>query len=123
MEDQFEESTLAPGDIPPSYRLLGAFYRNARAQFHYRLGETLNVFSYWTRSGARVPLCFSTKQGTLGFIPLPPGQHKPTLSQSRASDSFLRAHPEGKVIYLASTPLKAEILDSRVLVCSAAALI
>ncbi len=123
LEDQFEELELTQSPIPEPFRFLGAFYRNARAQFHYRLGQQVRVFSYLTRSGARVPLCFATQEGKLGFIPLASDQEKPTLAQSRAADSFLRAHPDAKVIYLATVPIKTQIRDARSLICPIASLI
>ncbi len=39
-----------------SDQLLSAFYRNARAQFGYRMGEGVTFSSHWTPDGARVPL-------------------------------------------------------------------
>jgi hypothetical protein len=123
MEDQFEELELSLSRIPEAYRVLGAIFRNVRAQFLYRLGEPLRFFSYWSRSGARVPLCMATKDGVLGFVSLDAGNEKPSLSQRRSADSFLRRYPDGKVIYVTSTPGKARILDARSLICAAVQLL
>ena len=122
-EDQLEENLLNFSKTPAPFKMLGAFYRNARAQFTYRLGDTIQVHSHWTRGGARVPLCISNQQGTLGFIPLATEQDKPSLSQSRSADSFLRQHPEAKVIYLRPDRSPPRVIDSRSLSCAVTALI
>ncbi len=122
LEDQYEEVALSRGAYDRKEQLLSCFFRNARAQFHYRMGERVEFESYWTQSGARVPLVVRGAQGAaLGFIAV--AGAKPTLSQTRAADSFLRHEPQGKVVFLSGEPMKAAVLDPRVLHCAAAALL
>jgi len=121
LEDQFEERELSGGELSKEAQILSAFYRNARAQFSYRLGETVSFESYWTRDGARVPLVIRAGSSALGFIAI--SNTKPLLSQKRAADSFLRAEPQGKILFISSEARAPEIKENRILICSAASLI
>lgn len=121
LEDQFEEFELSDGVHSLENQTLSALYRNCRAQFQYRLGDTARFESYWTRSGARVPLVIKSEAKTLGFICIP--GDTPTLSQRRAADSFLRNEPTGKVIFVSARPIRAKIMEPRVMKCSAASLL
>lgn len=121
LEDQFEERTLSSNKLKRSDQILSAFYRNVRVQFQYRLGDSTNFESYWTRSGARIPLVIRNETGALGFSVI--SESKPTLSQSRAAESFLRHEPSGKIIFIADKPIRPQITDPRILICAAAAVI
>ncbi len=121
LEDQFEEFFLADGALTQENRILSALYRNLRAQFGYSLGMTFTVDSYRTRSGAYVPLVFGANGHRIGLVAL--SGEQPTLSQRRSVDSFLRHHPEAKVIYVTEARIKPELLEARVLKVSAVALL
>ena len=121
LEDQFEELVLSEGKLSRSEQVLSAIYRNVRAQFQYRLGDTARFESYWTRSGARVPLVIQNETGLLGLNIVNEG--KPNLSQMRAAESFLRHEPKGKVIFVSDTPIRPRIVEPRIMVCAAAAIV
>ena len=121
LEDQYEERVFSDASLSRSEQLLSLVFRNCRAQFFYRLGMDMRIESYWTRSGARVPLVFRTDQGALGLIAV--AGEAPTLSQRRAADSFLRHSPTGKVLFITDGVAAPRILDPRILICPAAALV
>ncbi len=121
LEDQYEELLLSKGKLGRSSQILSAVFRNIRAQFLYRLGEKARFESYWTRSGARIPLVVRTDAGVLG-ISVIVGE-KPTLSQRRAAESFLRHETQGKVMFVADQPLASEIIDPRILICPVASIL
>lgn len=122
MEDQYEEFFLSEGQHSRSDQILSAFYRNVRAQLHYRLGDSSTFESYWTRSDARVPLLIRGEgKKVLGFTVIMDSQ--PTLSQKRSAESFLRHEPTGKMIFLTDHPGKIQILDPRILICPVAGLL
>ncbi len=121
MEDQYEELILSENTLRRSDQLLSAFFRNVRAQFQYRTGLMVQFESYWTRSGARVPLVLRNNEGALGFSILE--GDNPTLSQRRSADSFLLQHPEAKMMYLSDNPRIFRLIDARNLVCPISAVI
>jgi hypothetical protein len=121
MEDQYEELFLSESRHSPADQLLSAFYRNARAQFHYRLGDASAFESYWTRSGARIPFVIRSEGKALGFAVV--AEDKLTLSQKRAAESFLRREPTGKVVFLTAQLDRPRIADPRILICPAAGLL
>lgn len=121
MEDQFEEFALSANQHPRETQILTAFYRNARAQFNYRLGLVNHWSSYWLNSGAHVPLVLHAEAKQLGFLAL--SGDTPTLSQSRSALRFLRQYPNGKIVYLNEIPGSAQLLDDRTMICSVGALL
>ena len=102
-------------------RLYGALYRNLRAQFAYRSGIPFEAFSFQLRSGAWIPLVFKNEDGELGF--LFQEESSPSLGQIRSANRFLRDFPQGKIIYVVSHSMEPEVLDQRVLRCSASSLL
>lgn len=121
MEDQLEEYQLKQKQGSESDQILGAFYRNVRAQLHYRLGGRYHWSSYWLNTGARLPLVLHNDGNQLGFLLL--SGESPTLSQSRSANRFLRDYPKGKVIFLTSMSNTFELIDNRTLICSISALV
>lgn len=111
LEDQLEEYFLSEKKLSRSDQLLSLFYRNARAQFAYRMGEAVHFESYWSRDGARVPLVIRAENKMLGFLMIE--GEEPTLSQGRSASSFLRKYAEGKIIYLTIGVGQAKFIDSR----------
>lgn len=137
MEDQYEEYILSDQSHAYSDQILSAIFRNIRAQFQYRLGDVTRFESYWTRSGARVPLVIRNESGVLGIIVTE--EDSPTLSQRRSGDSFLRRETQGKLLYLslysgysgysghsgstATTTVRPRIIDPRSMICAAASIL
>ena len=121
-EDQFEEYFLSQNSLPEMVQATTLLYRNIRAQFSYRVGQTATFKTYQTRSNARVPLVVDSGDGgLLGFIPTE--TQIPSLSQSRSADSFLRKFSDAKIVYASIETTPGRILDSRCLVCPLTALI
>jgi predicted AAA+ superfamily ATPase len=114
LEDQFEERTLSNESLEPDFEYASLLYRNIRAQFQYRLGETIAFSSYWTRNDARVPLVAKSKNSTLGLIALK--SQTPSLSQVRAAESLLKNENNSKVVFLSLEAKKIEVLNSRLCV-------
>ncbi len=107
LEDQLEERELSDNSLAAQTQLTTAIYRNLRAQFTYRSGEQLSYFQYRTRGGAYVPLALRNERGILGFIVI--STNSPSVSEKRSADSFMRANPGAKVVFLSSS-LKTPVL-------------
>jgi predicted AAA+ superfamily ATPase len=111
LEDQAESYFLQQKDSQPSPAdLEGLLYRNIRVQFMYRLGENVREFHFLTRGGARVPFCFQTQSGILGFLPIE--QESPNRSDSATAASFLKSYANAKFVFLCKTN-KAIKIDNR----------
>jgi hypothetical protein len=121
LNDQLEERFLSRGRLEAELQVLGALYRNIRAQFGYRPGASFELQSFQLRSGARVPLVIRTDVGELGIIAI--AGSEPTLSQKRSADRFLRDHPRGKIVFASTGTPPAKVWDARVLSCSAVSLV
>lgn len=119
-EDQYEERLLSDGQLHDRDQTLSAVYRNIRAQFQYRLGQNLRVESFWLPTGARVPLVFRTPEGVLGMMAV---EGKPGVSEMRSAHRFLSGEPAGKVIFVERGRRDPVLIDSRMLMCSVAALL
>ena len=76
-EDQFEQNFLANHRLSDLEKKVGLLYRNARAQFEYRLGATPYYFHFRTRGGAVIPLAIRTDDGVLGLCA---SERKPPLA-------------------------------------------
>lgn len=125
LEDQFEERALSEKNLSKKDQILSAFYRNVRAQFQYRLGSNVQYESYWTRNNAHVPLVIHDENKSLGFSVVDSLDSRPSLSQTRSADSFLRHYPQAKIIYLLppGEGSTASILDERSLLCPVSAMV
>ena len=121
LNDQLEERFLSRARLEIELQVLGALYRNIRAQFGYRSGTSFELESFQLRSGARVPLVIRTDAGELGIIAIDGSE--PTLSQKRSADRFLRDHPRGKIVFASTGTSPAKVWDARVLSCSAVSLV
>ncbi len=119
-EDQYEERLLSDGELQDHDQVLSAVYRNVRAQFQYRLGQSLRVESFWLPTGARVPLVLRTPEGVLGLMVV---EGKPGVSEMRSAHRFLSGEPAGKVVFVERVRRDPELMDSRMLICSVAALL
>jgi predicted AAA+ superfamily ATPase len=97
-EDQGEQTHLTRQ--PPSrLRSFEHFcYVQLRAQFEYDLGDPVDVFQYQTRGGARVPLVFRTKKGSIGVFPLQ--ELKDANQYIPSAKSFLNSVPQSQVMML-----------------------
>ncbi len=120
MEDQFEERLLSETVHPRNTQMLGAFYRNARAQFQYRLGHPTRWTTFGLNTGATVPLVLHSEGKALGFAMI---DKSPTVSQSRSTNSFLRRYPQAKMVYLMPNFGETTVIDSRTLQCPIAAVL
>jgi predicted AAA+ superfamily ATPase len=116
LEDQFEEYRLSGGQLEKSAQIITALYRNIRAQFVYRSGDSVEFFQYRTRGGAFVPLALKTDSGVLGMMAIQ--NSKPALSEKRSAESFLRRYPQGKILFLSESVKEAKALTSNQLVLS-----
>ena len=114
-EDQYDQNNLAKGKLSTEAKRVGQAYRNARAQFEYRLGATPSYFHYLTRAGSSIPLAIRSDKGVLGILPLESSQQL-TRAAKGAISSFLRSYNNSKVLVTVDADEKARVLDQRVLV-------
>jgi hypothetical protein len=121
LEDQFEEFQLSRGQLPLPEQYLSAVYRNTRAQFRYRTGEVVSTYCYWSPKGAKVPLVFEGRGGTLGMMIIE--SDLPTLSERRSSDSFIRKIADAKTLYLSLTASHPKIIDERSMILPVATIL
>jgi predicted AAA+ superfamily ATPase len=112
-EDQIERSYFnrtTNSDIADWITLV---YRNARAQFQYRLGEHTDYFHYRTRGGAMVPICIRTNDGELGLFPVL-RKSDVTLSLKRSAESFLKRYSRSKVLFITRYDKEVDIVNDRI---------
>ena len=112
-EDQIERTHFASLNHWDEDDWLTLIYRNARAQFAYRIGEHAQYFHYLTRGGAQVPLGIRTAQGVLGIIGVK-SRTDINRSLNRSADSFLKKYNHSKVLFLTREGKSVEILNERV---------
>lgn len=112
MEDQYEELRLSDESFSHDEQLLTMLYRNLRAQFHYRMGEPVEIASYWTKNNARVPLVLKGAGAVLGVMTIQ--SDEPTLSQMRAAESLLKFESRSKVVIFSKSIKRAKVLTSRI---------
>lgn len=96
LEDQGTASWLKGTVLHDTDDLLRGLYANLRAEYHYRPELNVKTFQWRTRNGAEVPLVFSSRQGTIGFIPTLSRVPAPKILGS--AQSFLKKFPEAKVV-------------------------
>lgn len=120
-EDQLEETFYSIGNLEPIQRVETALYRNLRTQFSYRLEKNAVFESYLTRDHARVPWVIKLHENTLGIIVT--SQSRPSLSETRSANSFLRSYRNAKLIYLSIEKIQPKVLDERTLLCSVGAVL
>jgi len=114
-EDQFEQNFLSKSRLSIETKRIGLAYRNARAQFEYRLGATPEYFHYRTRAGATIPIAIRTEAGVLGILPLASAENLTRIEKSAIS-SFLRAYNRSKVLVTTDKPEpNITVIDDRVL--------
>ncbi len=121
LEDQLEEFTLSNQTLSLSRQIYGALYRNLRAQLGYRSGTLFECFSYRLRSGAWVPLVFRANGKEIGFVVIE--EETPNIGQMRSASRFLRDFPSGKVVFVRPQVSAPEIIEARIVSCSAASLV
>jgi hypothetical protein len=114
-EDQYEQNFFAQNKLSIEAKRVGLAYRNARAQFEYRLGATPSYFYYLTRAGSSIPLAIRSEKGVLGILPLESSRQL-TRATKGAIYSFLRSYNNSKVLVTLDANEKAHVLDDRVLV-------
>ncbi|MGK5087553.1 AAA family ATPase [Bdellovibrionota bacterium FG-2] len=116
-EDQCERSHFvslsSPGESEEEHDWITLIYRNARAQFNYRLGEPAEYFHYRTRGGAQVPLAIRTPSGVLGIISVR-ARNDIQTSHKRSADSFLKHYNHSKVLILTREGKISEALNDRI---------
>ncbi|MBI4403313.1 MAG: ATP-binding protein, partial [Deltaproteobacteria bacterium] len=111
-EDQCERKHFASSMSSDDEDWITLIYRNARAQFNYRVGEHAQYFHYKTRGGAQVPLAIRTSLGVLGIICV--RSHADiSLSLKRSADSFLKRYNHSKVLFLTREGNKSEVFNDR----------
>jgi predicted AAA+ superfamily ATPase len=112
-EDQIERAHFASNDFSDDDDWVTLIYRNARAQFSYRIGEQAQYFHFRTRGGAQVPLAIRTSQGVLGIISVR-SRADINLSLKRSADSFLKHYNHSKVLFLTREGRDSEVINDRV---------
>ncbi|MBI3557871.1 MAG: ATP-binding protein [Deltaproteobacteria bacterium] len=112
-EDQLERSHFAATALSDDQDWITLIYRNARAQFSYRIGEHAQYFCFRTRGGAQVPLGIRTSQGVLGIIGVR-SRADINLSLKRSADSFLKRYNHSKVLFLTREGKQSEALNDRI---------
>lgn len=113
-EDQYEERFLSNNKLSREHQIIGAIYRNLRAQFEYQLGATPEYFQYRTRGGAMMPLCIRTDQGILGVL----HREKATpleRTEKASIDSFLKTYLGSKVLVL-TTHKQLTVISDQILI-------
>ncbi len=111
-EDQTERSHFASTAEPDDADWISLIYRNARAQFSYRLGEHADYFHFKTRGGAQVPLAIRTQQGVLGIIGVR-SRADIDLSLKRSAESFLKRYNHSKVIFITREGKESDVINDR----------
>ena len=111
LEDQLEEKLLTMSPLEPDFEIQSFLYRNVRAQFHYRMGLSVSVESYWTRNNARVPLLFRSQGHALGVIGI--DANEPSLSQIRSAESLLKRDLRSKVLVVSRKAQEAMVFSER----------
>lgn len=114
-EDQFEQNHLAEQGLSMDLKRSGLAYRNARAQFEYRLGSTPTFFCYQTRGGARLPLGLRQGKDVLGILPLESLTHL-GRAEKAAIASFLKHYNHSKVLVTVDEEIEPFLEDARTLV-------
>lgn len=71
-------------------------FQNLRAQFHYRPDRRSELFSFQTRAGHSVPLCFRMGAKVVGIIPVLDEKEIPNAHWS--AEKFLEKYPQSKAI-------------------------
>lgn len=97
-EDQGEASYLTSGLRTDLQMIEHYLYANLRCQWMYRPELQVKLTQYRTRSGALVPFVLRSPKGVLGIIPSL--EDNPNQSAYGSANSFLKANPEAKVLYV-----------------------
>ena len=117
-EDQGEHTQVCEQESAQQEKLLHFCFSNLRTQFIYQSEEETKIFQYRSRGGARMPLCFSQSQGTLGVYPL---ESPEELSRHIATaNSFLKSYPNSKVLFLHPLEEKPRAYNSQIMIAPAA---
>lgn len=112
-EDQIERSYFSPLSSPDDADWITLIYRNARAQFNYRIGEYAQYFHFRTRGGAEVPLAIRTREGVLGIISVR-SKADNNLSLKRSAESFLKRYNHSKVLFLTREGKESDLITDRI---------
>jgi len=97
-EDQGEAnflSRLSP-DSPIAFELF--VYQMLRCQWMYRPELRIQLSQWRTRNGAQIPFVLMGPKGKLAIIPVL--EENPPPQAIGSAGSFLKAHPDAKVIYV-----------------------
>ena len=98
-EDQIERFYFQRNENPNSWDWIGLIYRNARAQFSYRIGEFAQYTQYRTRGGAQVPLVIENKGKHVGVFAVE-NTEQVTSQLIRSAESFLKKYNSAYVLFL-----------------------
>ncbi|MGK5088022.1 AAA family ATPase [Bdellovibrionota bacterium FG-2] len=91
-----------------------SLFLNLRSQFEYRLGETYSVFRFETRGGALVPLCFQTRIGSVGIIPVLSDED--AYRQNTGSiRSFLSKYAQSKILLVHLSKRPPQAISDRIM--------
>ena len=96
-EDQGEASYLAENRYDLLTNRIRFLFANLRAQILYRPDLGIRMFQYRNRGGGYVPLCFGKGNSFLGIIPIL--EDRPSLSEIRGAQSFIKTYQRAKIIY------------------------
>lgn len=96
LEDQGLASWLKGAALEDADDLTRGLYANLRQEFHYRPQLRGRVFQWRTRGGAEVPLAFSSRLGTIGFVSTL--SREPAPKTLGSASAFLKKFPGSKVV-------------------------
>ncbi len=112
-EEQCARNYFESNSSPDEEDWITLIYRNARAQFAYRLGEQAEYFHFRTRGGAQVPLAIRTGRGVLGIIAV--HSHLDIgISLKRSADSFLKNYNHSKVLFITREGNHSAVVNDRI---------
>jgi predicted AAA+ superfamily ATPase len=120
-EDLGEWNRILSGDPTLIQQLTHFCFTHVRTQFSYRLEESTEAFQYRTRGGALIPLAFKNKNGVLGIVPVSADDQAESVMGS--VNSFLKTYAQSNVLIVHPEVSRLRLIQSRVLVVPAGAIV
>jgi predicted AAA+ superfamily ATPase len=97
-EDQGEASYFSSKSSGETFDLVRFLFANLRTQLNYQNDVRAEFSQYRTRSGAYVPLVVTMDQKKIGLIPML--EENPHQKLIGSATSFIKRHPEAKVLFV-----------------------
>lgn len=112
-EDQLERHHFAKDDQVSDGDWVSLFYRNFRAQFVYRVGESADAYHYLTRGGARVPLVLKAHNRFVGFFVV---HHSNDITRSmvHSAESFISKFEGARVVFVLKNENRSEMITETI---------